>query len=95
MERKRQPVKEQRLTIIKDLIEGGYLKTFQDIFTHVTKTEVAKELGINYTRFLNLIEDPKKMRYEETYSLAGYLKVPAKEISNLIHAQIDAKKRQK
>lgn len=87
--------KNAKLKIAKDLIESGKIKTFEDIFLYVTRSEISKKLGINYTRFLTLIKNPKKLRYDETYSLANILDVQAKNISELIHNQLDAKKTEK
>jgi len=83
---------DEKFKVAKELIESGNLKTFRDIFLYVPKTEIAKRLGINYTRFLNLVQNPKRLRYEETYSIANILQVQAKTISDLVHKQIDFKK---
>lgn len=84
---------QKRQEIVKNLIEGGQITEFRDIFLYVTKTQVAKQLGIGYTRFIKLVKDPKPFRYREIYMLAAVLKVPARNISELIHNQIDKKKR--
>jgi len=80
---------EKRAEIVKNLIDKDALKEFQDIFLYVKKTDMARQLGINYTRFLNLVKNPKRLRYEETYTLAHILGVQARAISDLIHNQID------
>jgi len=49
-------------------------------------------MGINYTRLRGLIQNPKKLRYEEAYLLAKILDVQARDISELIHNQLDTKK---
>jgi hypothetical protein len=82
----------EKAEIVKGLIDEERLKTFQDIFIYITKTEVARELGINYTRFLGLTKNPKNLRYSETYAIAKLLKVDAKSISRLVHNQLDARK---
>lgn len=84
-----------KIGIAKDLIESGKLKSFEDIFLYVTKTDVAKKLGINYTRFRMLIKDPRKLRYRETYSLANIFNVSARAISELVHNQIERPKQQR
>ena len=81
-----------RLKLVKDLIETGKLKAFQDIFLYAPRTEVAKRMGINYTRFCELVKNPKRFRYEESYSLAHIFQVSVRAISELIHNQVDAKK---
>ena len=82
----------EKAEIVRGLIEEERLKTFRDIFIYITKTEVARELGINYTRFLDLTENHKNLRYSESYALAKLLKVDAKSISHLVHNQLDARK---
>ncbi len=82
-----------RLEIAKDLIESGKLETFKDIFLYAYKTDFARRLGINYTRFLNLVKNPKRLRYEETIGIANILKVDPRLISTLVHNQLEAKKK--
>jgi hypothetical protein len=82
----------QKLKILKDLIESGKIQVFRDIFLYIARTEIASSLGINYTRFLDLIKDPKRMRYSETCSLGKILDVAPRKISELIHNQIEASK---
>lgn len=84
--------KEERLDIAKELIEAGRLKTFKDIFLYVSRTNVAKQLGFNYKRFLVLIKNPASFRYTDTIAIAALLKVPPIAISTLIHNQLEAKK---
>ncbi len=84
---------DSRAEIVKDLISEGRLKTFEDIFLYLYKTDIAGKMGINYTRFLELVSNPKRLRYEETYSLARILGVTPRQISELIHNQIEGKKK--
>jgi hypothetical protein len=84
-----------RIKIAKDLIETGKLKSFQDIFIYASRTDIAKRMGINYTRFCTLVKNPKRFRYEETYSIAHIFQVSARAISELIHNQIDTRKPEK
>lgn len=83
--------KVSRIKIIKSLIDDGRLLAFAEIFDYATKAEIAKAMGINYTRLLNLIKNPKKLKYEESISIAKILGVTGRQISDLVHNQIEGK----
>lgn len=82
--------KQTREEIVKNLILTGNLKEFRDIFLYVHRTDIASQMGINYTRFLNLVRNPKPLRFSEVYTLAHILNVPARNITDLIHQQIES-----
>lgn len=84
---------DSRLKIVKDLIRDGRLSAFANIFDYIPKTEISKQLGINYTRFLSLVKNPKRLRYEEAISIARILGVSPRQISELIHSQLEQKKK--
>lgn len=84
-----------REEIVKNLILTGNLKEFRDIFLYVTKTDIAKRMGINYTRFLSLVANPKPLRFAEVYSLAHMLDVPARQLADLVHNQIEGQSKGK
>lgn len=84
---------DSRVEIVKNLIEEDRLRTFQDIFLYLPKTFVAKKMGIYYNRFLELVKNPKRFRMEEIYTIAGILGVTPRQISELIHRQIEMKKK--
>jgi len=83
---------EERINILKNLIESKFLTNFKDIFLYIPKTEASKRMGINYKTFVRNTGNPKKLRYEFTQSLAKIIDVPPISISQLIHNQIDTKK---
>jgi hypothetical protein len=82
----------EKLKIVTDLIESKRIKTFSTLFFYITKTELAKEIGVNYGRFLDLIEDPRRMRYEESASIANIFGVSHYQISELIINQLEEMK---
>lgn len=82
----------EKLEIARDLIESKKVKTFSALFFYVTKSELAKELGINYARFLGLITNPRRMRYEESATIANIFKVSHHQISELIINQLEEMK---
>jgi hypothetical protein len=83
---------ESRVLVVKNLIETGNIKQFKEIFLYIHKKYVRDKLGVNYSRFLNLIKNPKKFRYEETQFIANIFHVTHRSISELIHNQMDASK---
>jgi len=85
--------KESRVKIVKNLIEDKRLLTFAMIFDYLPKTEFARTMGINYARFLSLVKNPKRLRYEEGITIAKMIGVSPRLISELIHNQIEAKKK--
>lgn len=80
---------EQRLAI-KNLIETGNIKQFKEIFLYVKKKQLHSHMGINYNRFLRVIKNPKKFQYEDAYQVASIFQVTPRQISELIHCQIDS-----
>jgi hypothetical protein len=78
---------------IKLLIEGNKLGTLHQIFDHIPKTVVYKDLGINYTRFTNLIKRVQGFKLEELYTLSHLIGVDEKVIVDLAHAQYVADKK--
>lgn len=79
---------EQRLAI-KNLIDTGNIKKFKEIFMYVKKKQLHDQMGINYNRFLRIIKNPKKFQYEDSYHLANIFNVTPRQISDIIHNQID------
>lgn len=77
---------------IKLLVEGNQLKQFRDIFEHIPKTVVNKDLGINYTRFTDIIKNVQGFKLGELYLLAHLIGVDEKLILDLAHAQFMADK---
>jgi len=80
---------EPKLEIAKDLLESGKIKTFRDLFLYVPKTGIAKELGVNYGRFLGLIKKPGRLRYDESIAIARIFHVSPQIISQIILTQLE------
>ncbi len=84
---------EEKIKIMKPLLDAGGIKLFKDLFQYVPKSSVAKKLGIKYHRFLKLTQNPQDLRYREVYSLARVLNIDPMILSNLVHNQINQGKR--
>lgn len=80
---------------IKLLIEGGQIKTFKEIFEHIPKTTVFKDLGTNYYRSGKIMKSVQEMKLAELYTLAHFIGVDEKILLDLAHAQYVAGKKKK
>ena len=86
---------ETKAEIAKHLIQDGKLQEFKDIFLYVEKKYVHTKTGMNYYRLLRIVKNPKLIKFEDVYSIARSLQVDPRNISNLIHNQIESKKKSK
>ena len=85
-------IQEQQRLAVKNLIETGNIKELKEVFIYVKKLHLHEQMGINYNRFLRIINNPKKFQYEDAYQLASIFKVTPLQISTIIHNQIDNSK---
>jgi hypothetical protein len=84
---------DEQFLAVKNLIDTGNIKEFKSIFLYVYKTDVNKKTGGNYNRFLRFVKNPKLMTFKDVYNIAHALKVTPRQISDLIHNQIEGKKK--
>jgi hypothetical protein len=84
-----------RIEIVKNIIAKGELKEFREIFQYIEKKVVAQMTGINYFRFLKLVKNPKLIKFGDVYLIAGVLKLPPGTITDLIHGQIENRRKKK
>lgn len=77
---------------VKLLIEGNQIKEFRQIFEHIPKTTVNRDLGINYNRFTKLLKSVQGFKLEELYTLAHLIDVDEKIILDIAHNQYMADK---
>ncbi len=80
-------VKDKRYKTVKILIEGGHITEFQQIFEHISKTTVAEQLGIHFTRMNKMIEKVPDMKLNDLFLLSAYFEVDAKIMFELIYNQ--------
>jgi hypothetical protein len=78
--------KDHRYFTAKVLIESKNIKTFQEIFKHIPKSVVAKELRTNNNRMTQVIEKPAYLRIGEAQKIAKLIGVPFMVIAELIDA---------
>lgn len=85
--------KADKRTIVKDLILDGKITVFVDVFNYMDKKDLHMKTGINYYRLLRSSKNPKSFKFEDAYTIAIALKVPADAIIQLIKNQIDESKK--
>jgi plasmid maintenance system antidote protein VapI len=76
--------KDKRFKTIKILIETGNITSFPEIFEHISESVVAKSLGTNYVRMLQLINSGKGFRFDDVLRLAKLCDVEPRILFNLI-----------
>lgn len=78
---------------IKLLIEANKLTTFEEIFDHIPKTVVIKDLGANYNRITKAIKKVEEFKLDELFRLSFLIGVDEKAVLDLAHAQYVASKK--
>lgn len=78
---------------IRKLIKGNQLHELKEIFEHIPKTRINKDLGIHYARFKNIITRVQGFKLEELYTLAYFTGVDERVFLDLAHNQYMAAKR--
>ncbi len=87
--------KDKRYTTIKNLISGGYIKSFQEIFDNIPKSVIYKDLGMNSVRFNGLLDNVDKFVIKDLFHIAALIEVDEKIILDLIYNQYRQNKRAK
>lgn len=82
----------QKLKTVKEGIDKKSITHFYEIFFTLSKGDIAIEIQINKGRFRELVDDPSPLRMSEIYRIAKLLSVQPRQISELIHNQLDTHK---
>jgi hypothetical protein len=85
--------KDFRFSTIKVLIEKEHIKTFNDIYNYIPKSNLARELNMNTDRMTQLMEHPEKFTLEKLVKIAGVLDVDFKTILELVYQQLQENKK--
>jgi len=80
-------VKDKRYKTVKNLIDGGYIITFRQIFDTLPKSVLYKHLGINSVRFKNLIYHVDLFILKDIFRMANYFEVEGDIMLQLIYKQ--------
>lgn len=84
---------ETQLKIVKDYIIEGRIRKFSEIFRYLKSTYLQELTGMNYYKLLRYKKSVRKILVEDIYTIAHALKVPPRSISNLIHNDMETKKK--
>jgi hypothetical protein len=79
--------KDKRYTTVKNLIGGGYIKSFEEIFDTIPKSVLYIDLGMNNTRFNNLAENVELFVLKDIFRMAALFEVDEKVMIDLIYSQ--------
>lgn len=77
-------VKDKRYSTVKNLILGGYIKNFRDIFDVVPKSVVVKDLKTNNQRFTRMMDNVGLFYTRELFKIAELIEVDEIEIMKLV-----------
>ncbi len=86
---------DRRYTTVKNLISGGYIKSFLEIFDILPKSVVARDLGINNVRFSKLIDHVQLFLLKDIYRFAEFIEVDGMDLLYLIHQKYMEDKKNK
>ena len=87
--------KDHRYKTVKVLIESQIITEFNQIFLYIPKSVVADDMGINYSRFVKLIQQVELFRLKELIIMSGFFEVDGKAFIELAHSQYVTDKRVK
>ncbi|MBN9385632.1 MAG: hypothetical protein J0H74_33065 [Chitinophagaceae bacterium] len=90
-------VRDRRYKNVKNLISGGYVTSFREIFDIIPKTVVARDLGMNNNRFSELMANVEKFVLKDLFLIASFIDIDEKTLINLIlqQHQLDKKIKKK
>ncbi len=90
-------IRDIRYTTVKKLLVTGQIEAFRNIFDIVPKSIVARDLGMNNTRFTRLITNVNHFTMDEMINIASFIEVDGKIIIDLIWDQylVDRKAKNK
>ena len=79
--------RDDRYQTVKILIEGGHIKSMKELIRIIPASVVYKDLGINYSRFKNLIDKSQLFTLQELILLASFCKMEPKAMIDLAYKQ--------
>ncbi|WP_133992191.1 hypothetical protein [Dinghuibacter silviterrae] len=87
--------KDKRYVTVKNLISGGYIKTFREITETLPKSTLAKDLGMHHQTFSRLLAHPEEFTYKDTFRIAALIETDDLTIIRLVYEQYEADKKNK
>lgn len=87
--------KDRRYALVKRLIDGGFMKSFRDIFEIIPKTRVATDLGMNNKRFSRLMHHTDEFVLVDIFRMARLFDVQEDSMLKMIIDQYRDDRRRK
>lgn len=85
--------KDKRYNTVKNLISGGHIKTFSEIFDTLPKSVVYRDLGMNNTRFNALLADVQLFVLKDVFRIASLIGVDEKQILEILLQEYNNQKK--
>jgi hypothetical protein len=79
--------RDHRYKTVKVLIESGIITEFNQIFLYIPKSLVSEDMGINYSRFVRLLQQVELFRLKELMMMSVFFEVDGKTFIELAHSQ--------
>ncbi len=80
-----------RLNSIKNGIEGGTIKEFEQMFAIITETRMSMEMGISFAAFRKKWQDPTDFTVKEIMRFAALFGVKYNTMSDFLIHKVKAK----
>lgn len=80
-------IKDKRYISVKNLISGGHIKCFREIFDTIPKSVVYKDLGMNNERFTNLMFNVNLFLLNDLFRIADLIETDKKNILDIVYNQ--------
>lgn len=74
------------------MITGGHVDSFREIFEHVPKSVVARDLGMNNMRFTRLINHVEQFVVDDLFRFAAFLEMDNMILLEMVNRQYWADK---
>jgi hypothetical protein len=88
-------VKDRRYNRVKKLLLAGYITGFRELFDHIPKTLVGKDLGMHNQTFSKLLDRPENFTLLNISRIAALFEVEEKIIIDLIYTECAINRRLK
>jgi hypothetical protein len=81
-------MKDKRYKAVKPCFEAGIIKKFADIFRHIPKTIVYRDVGIKYVRFSRAIHKPGNFKLDELCRMAELFEIDARTLIEFVMDEV-------
>ena len=89
--------KDTRYLTIQDLILKGYITSLTEIFDKelISRSRVARDLGLNPARFSRMLLTPEKFILKDLYAFAGLLDIDRIKVLQMVDSDYEANQKGK